>query len=128
ALGQVIRQLSLLPLPERGVRLGAAAPAALTLAVFAGALAAIVLGLLPFEVAFLGAAVLMVALGVVSPRRAYGAVDWSIIVLIGSMLPLGTALEVSGGAAYLGGLLTAAAVGAPGWAAVLLFYAATCLL
>lgn len=128
ALGQVIRQLSLLPLPERGVRLGAAAPAALTLAVFAGAVAAIVLGLLPFEVAFLGAAVLMVALGVVSPRRAYGAVDWSIIVLIGSMLPLGTALEVSGGAAYLGGLLTAAAVGAPGWAAVALFLTATTLL
>lgn len=128
ALQRLIRQLDLLPLPDRGVRLGAATPAALTLTVFAGAVAAIVLGLLPFEVAFLGAAVLMVALGVVSPRRAYGAVDWPVIVLIGSMLPFGTALEVSGGAAYLGRLLTAAAAGAQGWAAVLLFYAATCLL
>ncbi|HEX6989388.1 MAG TPA: SLC13 family permease, partial [Bacillota bacterium] len=128
ALREVTRRFSLLPLPERGVRLGTAAPAALALTVFAGALAAVVLGLIPFEIAFLGAAVLMVALGVLSPRRAYAAVDWPVIVLIGSMLPLGTALEVSGGAAYLGRLLTAATVDRPGWLALTMLLAATVVL
>jgi len=128
ALRQVVRRFDLLPLPDRGVRLGTAAPAALTLGVLVGAVAAIVAGILPFEIAFLAAALLMVALGVVSPRRAYAAVDWPVLVLIGSMLPYGTALEASGGAAYLGRLLSEAAAGAGGWQAVALFFAATTLL
>lgn len=117
--------LGLLPLPERGLRLRAGAPAALSIAVFLAAIAATVTGVVPFVIAFVTAALAMVMLGIVPARRAYAAIDWQVIVLLAAMLPYGTALEKTGGAAYLAGLLRAAAAHSPPWAVVGLLLAAT---
>lgn len=71
------------------------------IAAFIGAL-----GLAAFEVVPLSVAVLMGALTVfltqaISVEEAYRKVEWRALVLIGSMLALGTAMEKSGTAAYL---------------------------
>jgi len=44
------------------------------------------------------AAVAFVTLGVMPLREAYQGIDWPVIVLLGAMIPVGEALETSGGA------------------------------
>ncbi|MDX1601106.1 MAG: SLC13 family permease, partial [Anaerolineales bacterium] len=55
-------------------------------------------GLLPVQVAFVSAAVAMLLTNLLTLEEAYESVDWSVIILLGAMLPVGEALEVSGGA------------------------------
>ena len=54
-------------------------------------------GLLPVFVAFSAAIVLLVLMQVVSVREVYASIDWPVIVLLGAMIPLGRALETTGG-------------------------------
>jgi di/tricarboxylate transporter len=55
----------------------------------------------PLPVALLTGAVGMVLTGVLSMDEAYGAVGWSTVFLMASLIPLGFALEVTGTAAWL---------------------------
>lgn len=75
------------------------------IAAFIGAL-----GLAAFEVVSLSVAVLIGTLAVfltqcISVEEAYRKVEWRALVLIGSMLALGTAMEKTGTAAYLAGAI-----------------------
>lgn len=79
--------------------------AALSVGIFVGVL---VLGTL--EVVSLPIAVLIGSVGVfltrcLAPEEAYSALNWKAVVLIGSMLGLGVAMENTGTARYLAGLL-----------------------
>ncbi len=65
--------------------------------VLAGMLAAMTFGWLPNVVAVLAAAFAMVALGAVRPTEAYRTVHWETVVLIAAVLPMATALDVTGG-------------------------------
>ena len=53
-------------------------------------------GTLPLVVAALVGCVLMLLSGCVTPDEAYEAIDWKVIILIGGMLTLGSAVEASG--------------------------------
>jgi di/tricarboxylate transporter len=44
--------------------------------------------------------------GVLRPKEAYGAVDWSILILIYGMLGLGNAMEATGASSLIAGLIT----------------------
>lgn len=57
--------------------------------------------LVPNVVAALIAAGIIVLGGALSPEKIYQAINWPSIVLIAAMIPMSTALEVSGGAAFL---------------------------
>jgi di/tricarboxylate transporter len=50
------------------------------------------------QVSFVLGALLMVLVGLLTLREAYGALDLPILVLLGAMIPVGEALETSGGA------------------------------
>ncbi|EBA01658.1 SLC13 family permease [Marinobacter sp. ELB17] len=93
--------LGCLPLAERGLRLGSSRKVALAAAVFGASIAAVVSGLLSAPVALVGGAVAMVLVGLLSAEEAYKSIDWSIIVLLAAMIPVGQALESSGGAQLL---------------------------
>ena len=54
--------------------------------------------LVPPAVAGLGAAAAMVLFRVISSGQAYRAVSWQVVVLIGGLIPLSTAIETSGAA------------------------------
>jgi di/tricarboxylate transporter len=69
-----------------------------TVVVFAAAMTSVVLDLLSLGFAFLSAALLLVMGRVVTMRQAYTAVDWPVVVLLAATIPLGTALEKTGGA------------------------------
>jgi di/tricarboxylate transporter len=77
----------------------------LTIALFVLAVLMGSLGIVPLSIAFLSAAVLTVLMRCISVERAYEFVDWRLLVLIGGMTAFGTAMEKTGAAAYLAGVV-----------------------
>jgi len=75
--------------------------ALLAVVLFLGALLAGTLDLVPLSVAGLTGMLLMIATGCVDARTAF-RVDWRVVLLIGSMMALGLAMEVSGTGKFLG--------------------------
>jgi di/tricarboxylate transporter len=112
---ETLQDLRLLPLRERDLDVVSTPRALKCVLIFGGAVAAIATGLLPLGVAFTGAALLMILLGVISLKEAYNAVEWPVIVLLGATLPIGWALETSGGAESIARMLLSLEGGAPPW-------------
>jgi di/tricarboxylate transporter len=81
--------------------------AAVALVVFVTILALAAFGVLPIVIAALLGAVGMVLLRCVSMEEAYSSIDWRVVFLLGGMIPLGTALDRSGAAAWLAGTVLA---------------------
>ncbi|MCP3980290.1 MAG: SLC13 family permease [bacterium] len=69
--------------------------------VFAAAIAAASLGLLYLPLALGAVVVAYVLLRIVSLSDVYDSVEWPVIVLVGAMIPIGAALEASGGTALI---------------------------
>lgn len=98
--------LGCLPLARRGLRLGEARRLGLAVGLFALAVLANATGLLALHVSFAAVAVLMVATGLLSLKEAYESIDWPVVVLVGAMIPVGAALESTGGAELIARQIT----------------------
>ncbi|MFO8099970.1 MAG: SLC13 family permease [Salinibacter sp.] len=85
------------------------------------------LEIVPILVSALGGVVAMVATGCVRPNEVYQAVDWTVIMLLAGLIPLGMAMERSGTAAYLAYGVTEMASGLPAFGLLLVFYVFTSL-
>lgn len=97
-IDKAIRSMGCLPLAERGLRLGFKRNIALALGIFVTSILLVISGLLPVHIAFALAAGALVLTNVLPLKEMYESIDWSVIVLLGAMLPVGEALETSGGA------------------------------
>ncbi|GAB2726345.1 SLC13 family permease [Halomonas garicola] len=97
--------LGCLPLASRELTFGQPRKMALSLGVFALAIAVMLLDLLPAAVALSGAAVATLLARVLPLRDGYQALDGPVIVLLGAMLPVGKALDSSGGAELIAGAM-----------------------
>ncbi len=75
------------------------------LAIVAAVVSLAALGVLPIVIAALAGMVAMVLTGCLDASEVYEAVDWNVIFLLAGVIPLGIALERSGGAAFLAELL-----------------------
>ena len=73
----------------------------LALAVVFGMVILMLFGIVPTVMAAFLAAIAMVLLNVVTMPQAYRSINWSVIVLIAALIPLGTALEKTGGVDYM---------------------------
>lgn len=123
-LAELTREQRLLPLAERDVSVTKPRQLLLTLSLLGAAVAAVVTGLAPAHVAFVAAAVAMVLLQVLGRDEPYRAIDWPVIVLLAALIPVGTALEVTGGTALLAdGVLALAGGLGPVWVLVVLMVA-----
>lgn len=120
--------LGCLPLAGRGLSLGQPRRVGLGLGIFGTALLLAAIGLLPIQVTFVGAAVAMVLARIISLREAYESIDWSIIVLLGAMIPVGQALEASGGAASIASATLAISGQMPAVVSLLIILIATMFL
>jgi di/tricarboxylate transporter len=98
ALQEALQTLGCLPLAERGLRLGQPRRIVFALSLFGSAVTIAAAGLWPVHISLVAAGVAMVLARLVSLRDAYDAIDWPIIVLLGGMIPVGQALESTGGA------------------------------
>ncbi len=100
-LDDIIHWLGALPLAKRGLQVTQRDKAGLAISLFAIAIAASSLGLVYLPIALSMCVVLYAFLKVISPAQMYDSVQWSVIVLIASLIPLGAALEASGGTALI---------------------------
>ncbi|MDK3018124.1 SLC13 family permease [Pseudodonghicola flavimaris] len=108
--------LGCLPLAARGLSVTASDKTWLAIGMFAAAIAAASFGLIYLPVA-LGIVVMGYALtGILPLRELYDHVEWPVVVLLGSMIPLGAALDASGGTRLLADGLVALTAGWPAWA------------
>ncbi|MFN3144025.1 MAG: SLC13 family permease [Paracoccaceae bacterium] len=112
----VIDWLGCLPLADRGLAVTQTSRTWLAIGLFAAAVAAASLGLVYLPVA-LGCVVAAYALLRIVPlSELYHHIEWPVVVLLGSMIPLGAALETSGGTALIADALTSLTEGLPAWA------------
>ncbi|MGI9384419.1 MAG: SLC13 family permease [Methyloligellaceae bacterium] len=111
-LPEVADWLGCLPLAQRGLHVIQRDKAWLTAGIFAAAIALASLGLLYLPIALAGACVIMALLGIVPLRQIYEAVEWPVIVLLGSLIPIGAALETSGGTGLIANGIVTLTVGA----------------
>lgn len=96
-LPSVANWLGVLPLRERGLNVTQHKRAGLAVGLFGAAILLASLGLLQLAVALAAVVVLYVVLKIVPISTLYEQIEWPVIVLLGSMIPLGTALETAGG-------------------------------
>ena len=75
--------------------------APLAAVIFAGAIAAATFKLAALPVAMLAGAFAMLLTRCLSPEEAYRQVEWKVLILIGSLLSLGAAMEASGAGGFL---------------------------
>ncbi len=84
-----------------GVSLKRRRRAPIALAIFGGVVLASSFKLFSLPVAMLLGAVLVFATRCITPEEAYSRVRWQVLILIASMLGLGSAMELTGTAAFL---------------------------
>ncbi len=120
-LVDVTSRLGLLPLADRGQRVTHREKASLAVGLFAAAIAAASIGLVYLPIALGCVAALYVVFNIVPIRELYTSVEWPVIVLLGSMIPIGSALQSTGGTALIaGGIVDLSAGLAPAFILALL--------
>jgi di/tricarboxylate transporter len=105
-LQEISGRLGTLPLAQRGLDLIKREKAWLAAGIFAAAIVAASLDFIYLPVALAAVVALYALLNIVHPRQIYDSVEWPVIVLLGSLIPIGSALETSGGTAQIATLIT----------------------
>jgi len=100
-MGEIVAWLGCLPLQERDLQVVQRHKAGIAVASFALAIAATTAGLIHLPEALALVCMVMVGLNIVPLREIYTSIEWPVIVLLGSMIPIGAALEASGGTALI---------------------------
>ena len=86
------------------------------------------LDVFPIVITALGGVVAMVTTGCLRPAEMYEAVDWNVIFLLAGVIPLGVAMERSGGAEWIAALVVSVSELFPAIAVLGVFYLLTALL
>jgi len=77
-----------------------------TIFVILGAIIFAALGIMPIVKGAMIGVVLLLVLGVISPQESYQSIHWKVIVLIAALIPIGTVIQSTGTADWIGGLIT----------------------
>ncbi|MDH3632631.1 MAG: SLC13 family permease [Gammaproteobacteria bacterium] len=100
-LDDVVKWLGCLPLQERDLQVVQRHKAWIAVASFALAIAAATSGIIHLPEALALVCMVMVGFNIVPLKEIYTSIEWPVIVLLGSMIPIGSALEASGGTALI---------------------------
>ncbi|MEC7943218.1 MAG: SLC13 family permease, partial [Pseudomonadota bacterium] len=111
SLAEVSQRLGVLPLAERGLAVLQREKALLAISIFAAAIILASFGVVYLTVALGCVVALYVLFGIVPLREIYTSVEWSVIVLLAALIPIGTALETSGGTALIAGTIVSLSAG-----------------
>ncbi|MGA9254815.1 MAG: SLC13 family permease [Roseobacter sp.] len=108
--------LGALPLADRGLAVTDTSKVWLSIGIFVAAVAIASFGFLYLPVALGIVVVAYVLTGILPLADLYDHVEWPVIVLLGSMIPLGAALDDAGGTAMIAEALVGLTAGWPAWA------------
>jgi len=100
-LPDVVAWLGSLPLADRGIKVIQRRKAWVAVLAFAAAVAAASLGWVYLPIALGVVVVIYVLLRIVPLTQVYESVEWPVIILLGCLIPIGTALETSGSTALI---------------------------
>jgi di/tricarboxylate transporter len=100
-LADVTGRLALLPLADRGQRVIQRDKAWLAVGVFSAAILAASFGIVYLPIALGSVVALMALFNIVPLREIYDSIEWPVIVLLGCMIPIGSALQSTGGTALI---------------------------
>lgn len=128
SMPETLTTLGCLPLAKRDIRIGFKPKFTMALLLFGTAITLVVADVLPVEAAFSMAAVSMVLLGILPLKEMYRSIDWSVIVLLGAMIPVGASLETSGGSAIIASAVTDLGDRVPAWAILTVLMVVTMLI
>ncbi len=112
----VVEWLGALPLAERGLTVTQDSKTWAAIGLFGVAVAAASFGLVYLPIALGVVVVGYVLLGILPARDLYEQVEWPVVVLLGSMIPLGAALDAAGGTRLIAESLIGLTAGWPVWA------------
>jgi di/tricarboxylate transporter len=124
-LADLVPAFGILPLAEREIHFGKRNKGPAVIAVFAAAIAAASFGLVPIHIAFGLAIVLLVIGGLMSTRELYDGIDWSVIVLLGSLIPVGGALQSTGATTLIADSVLTMTAGLPAAAVLIIVIVVT---
>jgi di/tricarboxylate transporter len=93
------------PLAERELRIPDKRKAIAAAGIMAAAVGVAAFGLLPAAVSFTAGVLASMALRTVPPRAVYDAVDWPVIVLLATLLPVAAAMQSTGAADLIARLM-----------------------
>ena len=96
SMSKSMDRLGLLPLATRGINMGKRQHAWIAVVLLAGAIGAAAIGITSLTISLAIAALGMVLFSIIPLRDLYNTIDWPVIVLVGSMIPIGGALETTG--------------------------------
>ena len=120
-----IDEMGMLPLAERGLEVKDTGKAVLAAGLFAAAIAASSFSIIYLPVALALVCVLYVLFGIVPLKQIYETIEWPVVVLIGSLIPIGAALEQSGASKILAQGIVDVSQGLPPWAVLTILMALT---
>jgi len=100
-LDDIVTWLGCLPLQERDLQVVQRNKAWIAVASFALAITAATSGIIHLPEALALVCIVMVGFNIVPLKEIYTSIEWPVIVLLGSMIPIGSALEASGGTALI---------------------------
>ena len=121
-------QLGLLPLAQRELGVGQQSRLLIPITTFAAALLLTIFGIVPIHISLPSAVVVLLVSRFLSLQAAYQAVNWPIIILLGAMIPVGEALETTGGALRIASLVADLGESLPPWTMVAVVLVITMLL
>ncbi|MDE0851965.1 SLC13 family permease [Yoonia sp.] len=124
-VSQAATWLGVLPLGGRETKVVQRSKAGLSIGIFLVAIAGAVLGWTSLPVSLAAAVIAFVAAGLVSGREVYDSVEWKVIVLLASLIPLAEAFENLGGAELIATQILSATQGYPTWVSLLALMAVT---
>ncbi len=113
SIDQRFHELGLWPLAKRPLSLNRERKVIPSLMVFGGAIALGVAGVVTLPIAFLIAIGIFILMNVISVREIYDEVDWPVIVLLGSLIPVGRALESTGTTDWMANAILMVTAGLP---------------
>ena len=119
-LDDVVEWMGCLPLAPRGLDVIQRDKARWAIILFGGAIALASLELVYLPIALACVALLYILLDIVPLSQVYESVEWPVIILLGAMIPISVALEVSGGTELLADLFVQ---GTEGWPIILILTA-----
>ncbi|MBO6782451.1 MAG: SLC13 family permease [Alphaproteobacteria bacterium] len=114
-LPEAVAMLGCLPLATRNLNIGRGGKVLIPVLIFAASVLATVLGWTPVHVSFAAAVVALILLERISAREAYETIEWPVIVLLGAMIPLGDALQSTGGTQLIADSIVGLAGAIPAW-------------
>ena len=110
-----IHSLQLLPLEQRDIEIGLFSKVALSLLIFFSSIILSIVGIIPTTLSFIIAILLYIFTGILPVRQLYDKIDWPIIVLLGSMIPVSNALETTGTSQLLANNMVTMTQSLPHW-------------